>query len=227
MSISNTFLNLWERNVLQKMGKGGVRSVTKKHKPKTKKRDRTLGGSHASGYIVEQVGIVAQKGHSGVRKCVKVKLTKNHKIVTAFVPGDGGLDFVMYDGWDIFDPKREYLRLGVRVNGKEQRKKLPRELREQLKKDPAFRNSPLFRSQWRLSKINRNYEFVSSYPRYIAVPRSLTDEDIIACKNFHFETNLESPFCLSFIQKLSLLFVDLLKYIMDIMVRSIWPMNDY
>ena len=106
-------------------------------------------------------------------------------------------DFLMYDGWDIFHPKREYLRLGVRVNGYEKRKKLPRILREQLKEDKMnSANSPLFRSQWRLSKVNFEYELCESYPRYIAVPRLITDTELMNAKGLR---NLDRIPILSFI----------------------------
>ena len=100
-------------------------------------------------------------------------------------------EFMMYDGWDVFHPMREYLRLGVRVSGREKRKKLPRYLREQLKEDKSnLVNSPLYRSQWRLSKVNSSYELSDSYPRYIAIPRLITDEQLLNAKNLRNEDRI-------------------------------------
>ena len=50
--------------------------------------------SMASGIVCEQVGVLPKPPNHGVRKCVRVKLTKNNKEVLALVPGDGGLMFV-------------------------------------------------------------------------------------------------------------------------------------
>ena len=106
-------------------------------------------------------------------------------------------DFLMYDGWDIYHPKREYLRLGVRVNGYEKRKKLPRNLREQLKGNKGNLNdSPLYRSQWRLSKVNFEYKLCDSYPRYLAVPRLVTDDELMKAKGLR---NLDRIPILSFV----------------------------
>ena len=58
------------------------------------KADPLEGAPQASGIVLEKVGIEARKPCSGLRKAVKVKLKKNGKIVTAFVPYDGGLLFI-------------------------------------------------------------------------------------------------------------------------------------
>ncbi|MEM3892948.1 MAG: 30S ribosomal protein S12, partial [Thermofilum sp.] len=41
-----------------------------------------------------KVGIESRQPNSAVRKCVRVQLIKNGKVVTAFLPGDGALLFV-------------------------------------------------------------------------------------------------------------------------------------
>lgn len=48
--------------------------------------------SHAKGVVIEAVG-VTPKGNSGCRKCYRVKL-KNDEIVLAYVPHDGGFNFI-------------------------------------------------------------------------------------------------------------------------------------
>eukprot|EP00792_Barthelona_sp_PAP020_P007215 TRINITY_DN3124_c0_g2_i2.p1 TRINITY_DN3124_c0_g2~~TRINITY_DN3124_c0_g2_i2.p1 ORF type:complete len:144 (+),score=24.23 TRINITY_DN3124_c0_g2_i2:33-464(+) len=55
------------------------------------KADPLSGSSHAKGLVVSQYGITAKQPNSGVRKCVRVQLKKNQKVVSAFVPGDGNL----------------------------------------------------------------------------------------------------------------------------------------
>jgi ribosomal protein S12 len=39
-------------------------------------------------------GVESKQPNSAVRKCVRVQLIKNGKKITAFVPWDGGLNFV-------------------------------------------------------------------------------------------------------------------------------------
>ncbi|EAA17828.1 ribosomal protein S23 [Plasmodium yoelii yoelii] len=52
------------------------------------------GSSHAKGIVVEKVAIEAKQPNSAYRKCVRVQLIKNGKKITAFVPGDGCLNFI-------------------------------------------------------------------------------------------------------------------------------------
>lgn len=59
-----------------------------------KKADPLEGAPQASGIVLEKVGVEARKPYSGLRKCVRVKLKKNGKIVTVFVPGDGGIQYI-------------------------------------------------------------------------------------------------------------------------------------
>ena len=51
------------------------------------------GASHASGIIVEKIGVETKQPNSGIRKCVRVQLKKNNKRITCFVPRDGGMSF--------------------------------------------------------------------------------------------------------------------------------------
>lgn len=59
-----------------------------------KKVDPLEGAPMARGIVVEKVGIESRQPNSAVRKCVRVQLIKNGKVVTAFLPGDGALLFV-------------------------------------------------------------------------------------------------------------------------------------
>ncbi|MEM0371933.1 MAG: 30S ribosomal protein S12 [Ignisphaera sp.] len=52
------------------------------------------GAPMARGIVLEKVGVEARQPNAGVRKCVRVQIVKNGKVVTAFVPYDGGLNFI-------------------------------------------------------------------------------------------------------------------------------------
>jgi len=56
-----------------------------------KKYDPLEGAPMARGIVIEKVGVEARQPNSALRKCVRVQLVKNKKIVTAFVPRDGGI----------------------------------------------------------------------------------------------------------------------------------------
>ena len=56
--------------------------------------DPLEGAPMARGIVLEKVGIESRQPNSAVRKCVRVQLIKNGKVVTAFLPGDGALLFV-------------------------------------------------------------------------------------------------------------------------------------
>jgi len=57
---------------------------------KLKQKSDPLGGvSQAKGIVLEKTQVEAKQPHSGLRKCVRVQLTKTGRQVTAFAPGDG------------------------------------------------------------------------------------------------------------------------------------------
>ena len=58
------------------------------------KTDPLEGAPQARGIVIEKVGVESRQPNSAVRKCVRVQLIKNGKQVTAFLPGDGALNFV-------------------------------------------------------------------------------------------------------------------------------------
>ena len=58
------------------------------------KADPLEGAPMTRGIVIEKVGIESRQPNSAVRKCVRVQLIKNGKQVTAFLPGDGSLNFV-------------------------------------------------------------------------------------------------------------------------------------
>ena len=56
--------------------------------------DPLEGAPMARGIVLEKVGVESRKPNSALRKCVRVQLVKNGKVVTAFVPWDGGVNFI-------------------------------------------------------------------------------------------------------------------------------------
>jgi small subunit ribosomal protein S12 len=46
------------------------------------------------GIVLEKVGVESKQPNSAIRKCVRVQLIKNGRQVTAFLPGDGALNYV-------------------------------------------------------------------------------------------------------------------------------------
>jgi len=58
------------------------------------KFDPLEGAPMARGIVLEKVGIESRQPNSAVRKAVRVQLVKNGRVVTAFVPGDGGVNFI-------------------------------------------------------------------------------------------------------------------------------------
>lgn len=59
-----------------------------------KKVDPLEGAHQARGIVLEKVQLEARQPNSAMRKCVKVQLLKNNKIITAFAPGDGAIKFI-------------------------------------------------------------------------------------------------------------------------------------
>jgi small subunit ribosomal protein S12 len=58
------------------------------------KVDPLEGAPQARGIVLEKVGIESRQPNSAIRKCVRVQLIKNGKQITAFLPGDGALNYV-------------------------------------------------------------------------------------------------------------------------------------
>ncbi|MHA1316680.1 MAG: 30S ribosomal protein S12 [Candidatus Heimdallarchaeaceae archaeon] len=59
-----------------------------------KKADPLEGAPAARGIVVEKYGVESKQPNSALRKCVRVRLTKNGKQIGAFVPHDGGLLYI-------------------------------------------------------------------------------------------------------------------------------------
>jgi len=69
-----------------------------KYKSKTldlyAKSDPLEGSSQAKGIVTQKVQKEAKQPNSAMRKCCKVQLTKNGKVVTAFIPGNLAQKFI-------------------------------------------------------------------------------------------------------------------------------------
>ena len=59
-----------------------------------KKTDPLEGAPAARGIVVEKYGVESKQPNSAIRKCVRIQLIKNGKQITAFLPGDGALNFI-------------------------------------------------------------------------------------------------------------------------------------
>src|SRR5438105_10041303 len=59
-----------------------------------KKANPLEGAPQARGIVLEKVGVESKQPNSAIRKCVRVQVVKNGKQVTAFLPGDGALNYV-------------------------------------------------------------------------------------------------------------------------------------
>ncbi len=58
------------------------------------KKDPLEGAPMARGIVIEKRVVEQRKPSSGLIKCVRVQLIKNNALVTAFVPGEGAIDFI-------------------------------------------------------------------------------------------------------------------------------------
>jgi small subunit ribosomal protein S12 len=52
------------------------------------------GAPMARGIVLQKVGVESKQPNSAIRKCVRVQLIKNGRLVTAFLPGDGALNYI-------------------------------------------------------------------------------------------------------------------------------------
>lgn len=52
------------------------------------------GAPMASGIVLQKVGVESKQPNSAIRKCVRIQLIKNGRLVTAFLPGDGALNYI-------------------------------------------------------------------------------------------------------------------------------------
>jgi len=58
------------------------------------KSDPLKGANQAKGIVLQKIQKEAKQPNSAMRKCCKVHLTKNRKIITAIIPGNLGQKFI-------------------------------------------------------------------------------------------------------------------------------------
>ena len=58
------------------------------------KADPLEGASQAKGIVLQKIQKEAKQPNSAMRKCCKVQLKKNNKVVTAFIPGNLAQKFI-------------------------------------------------------------------------------------------------------------------------------------
>jgi small subunit ribosomal protein S12 len=63
-------------------------------KRRQEKYDPLEGAPMALGIVLQKVGVESKQPNSAIRKCVRCQLIKNGKLVTAFLPGDGALNYI-------------------------------------------------------------------------------------------------------------------------------------
>ena len=70
-------------------------SYFKRHMLRLDERvDPLQGAPQSKGIVLERVGVESKQPNSVIRKCVCANLIKNGRALTAFLPGDGALNFV-------------------------------------------------------------------------------------------------------------------------------------
>lgn len=93
-------INLAGEFAVRKLKKNRKHQLWKKAKYRSrvlriKERLDPLGGApQASGIVLEKRVVEQKQPHSGLIKCVRVRLIKNNKEVTAFVPKTGAINYV-------------------------------------------------------------------------------------------------------------------------------------
>ena len=63
-------------------------------KRREEKKDLLEGAPMGRGIVLQKVGIESKQPNSAIRKCVRVQIIKNGKLATAFLPGDGALNYI-------------------------------------------------------------------------------------------------------------------------------------
>jgi small subunit ribosomal protein S12 len=58
------------------------------------KSDPLKGAPQGRCIVLEKVGVESKQPNSAIRKCVRVQIIKNGRQVTAFLPGDGALNYI-------------------------------------------------------------------------------------------------------------------------------------
>ena len=70
------------------------RDYVRRLRRRKEKKDLLQGAPIARGIVLQKVGVESKQPNSAIRKCVRVQLIKNGRLVTAFLPGDGALNYI-------------------------------------------------------------------------------------------------------------------------------------
>jgi len=70
------------------------RDYVRRLRRRKEKSDLLVGAPMGRGIVIQKVGVESKQPNSAIRKCVRVQLIKNGKLVTAFLPGDGALNYI-------------------------------------------------------------------------------------------------------------------------------------
>ncbi|MCJ7573577.1 30S ribosomal protein S12, partial [Candidatus Bathyarchaeota archaeon] len=63
-------------------------------KRREEKKDLLEGAPMGRGIVLQKVGVESKQPNSAIRKCVRIQIIKNGRLCTAFLPGDGALNFI-------------------------------------------------------------------------------------------------------------------------------------
>ena len=81
-----------------KKNRQGARWKDRKYRKRAlklkEKADPLQGSPQAKGIVIEKVGVEAKQPNCGIRKCVRVQLIKNGRLVTALAPGNLAISFI-------------------------------------------------------------------------------------------------------------------------------------
>ncbi len=70
------------------------RDYVRRLRRRKKKSDLLVGAPMGRGIVLQKVGVESKQPNSAIRKCVRIQLIKNGRLVTAFLPGDGALNYI-------------------------------------------------------------------------------------------------------------------------------------
>lgn len=75
-----------------------MRKKSREYVHRKKRRKEKIGplegAPMATGIVLAKVGVESKQPNSAIRKCVRLQLIKNGRLVTAFLPGDGALNYI-------------------------------------------------------------------------------------------------------------------------------------
>ncbi len=70
------------------------RDYVRRLRRRKEKSDLLVGAPMGRGIVLQKVGVESKQPNSAIRKCVRIQLIKNGRLVTAFLPGDGALNYI-------------------------------------------------------------------------------------------------------------------------------------